>query len=105
MTGQDKNHELSIYDHINSVQSDHPGRRFIRKLFGHFYVNGPHGRHICLVHEPLGMNSSELLKWIPGQAMSLESLKPCIRQLLVVLDFLHSVAGITHTGNTVIPSL
>ncbi|KAE8334014.1 kinase-like domain-containing protein [Aspergillus sergii] len=29
--------------------------------------------------------------------MSLEDLKPCIRQLLVVLDFLHSIAHIIHT--------
>ncbi|KAF7180678.1 hypothetical protein CNMCM7691_009969 [Aspergillus felis] len=29
--------------------------------------------------------------------MTLESLKPCIRQLLVVLDFLHSAAHIIHT--------
>ncbi|KAB8208017.1 U4/U6 small nuclear ribonucleo protein PRP4 [Aspergillus parasiticus] len=40
---------------------------------------GPHGQHICLVHEPLGISASELMKWIPGRAMSLEDLKPYIQ--------------------------
>lgn len=85
---------------MDSVQTDHPGKRFIRKLLDHFIIEGPHGRHICLVHEPLGINANELLRWIPGQAMTLEEMKPCIRQLLIILDFMHSVSHIVHTGDT-----
>ncbi|KAE8419562.1 U4/U6 small nuclear ribonucleo protein PRP4 [Aspergillus pseudocaelatus] len=94
---RERNHELDIYHRINSVESDHPGKRFIRKLLNHFTIAGPHGQHICLVHEPLGISASELIRWVPGRAMSLEDLKPCIRQLLVVLDFLHSIAHVIHT--------
>ncbi|KAE8356038.1 U4/U6 small nuclear ribonucleo protein PRP4 [Aspergillus coremiiformis] len=94
---RERNHELDIYHRINSVETDHPGRRFIRKLLNHFTIAGPHGQHVCLVHEPLGISASELMKWIPGRAMSLEDLKACIRQLLVVLDFLHSIACVIHT--------
>ncbi|QMW28930.1 hypothetical protein G4B84_004265, partial [Aspergillus flavus NRRL3357] len=72
-------------------------RRFNRKLLNHFAIAGPHGQHICIVHEPLGISASELMKWIPGRAMSLKDLKPCIRQLLVVLDFLPSIAHVIHT--------
>lgn len=36
------------------------------------------------------------MKWAPGGAMTLEDMKPCIRQLLVVLDFLHSVCHINY---------
>lgn len=98
MLGQEREHELNVYKHINSVETDHPGRKFIRKMLGHFHVQGPSGSHICLVHEPLGMNANELLRHIPGRAMTLESMKPAIRQLLGVLDFLHSVAHLIHTG-------
>ncbi|KAE8165465.1 U4/U6 small nuclear ribonucleo protein PRP4 [Aspergillus tamarii] len=94
---RERNHELDIYHRINSVESDHPGKRFIRKLLNHFAITGPHGQHICLVHEPLGISASELIRWVPGRTMSLEDLKPCIRQLLVVLNFLHSIAHIIHT--------
>ncbi|PGH15875.1 hypothetical protein AJ80_05406 [Polytolypa hystricis UAMH7299] len=52
VTGQDRNHELKIYERINSVEASHPGRRFIRKLIDHFYIEGPHSRYTCLVHEP-----------------------------------------------------
>ncbi|KAE8151468.1 U4/U6 small nuclear ribonucleo protein PRP4 [Aspergillus avenaceus] len=106
--GQVREHELSIYNHINSVETDHPGRKFIRKLLGHFFVDGPHGRHICLVHQPLGINATDLLRKIPGRAMTLEDMKPAIRQLLGVLDFLHSVARVIHTDiqlkNLLLPS-
>jgi hypothetical protein len=40
----------------------------------------------------------------PGQAMTLDDLKPAIRQLLIALDFLHSECQIVHTGNTARPS-
>ncbi|PLB37031.1 uncharacterized protein BDW47DRAFT_118327 [Aspergillus candidus] len=50
-----------------------------------------------LNHSPLGISSSKPMQWIPGQAMTLEDLKPCIRQLLVILDFLHSEANVIHT--------
>ncbi|KAJ5551034.1 hypothetical protein N7461_005732 [Penicillium sp. DV-2018c] len=96
--GHAREHELNVYNPINTVETDHPGRKFIRKLFGHFFVDGPHGRHLCLVHEPCGVNATELLGRIPGRIMSLEDMKPAIRQLLGVLDFLHAVAHVVHTG-------
>lgn len=76
----------------------HPGKGFIRKLLDHFSIEGPHGRPTCLVHEALGISASELMQWIPGQAMILKDLKPCIRQLLVILNFLHSESHVVHTG-------
>ncbi|KAE8308394.1 kinase-like domain-containing protein [Aspergillus transmontanensis] len=95
--GQEREHELNVYKHITSIETDHPGRKFIRKMLSHFYVQGPSGRHICPVHEPLGMNANEFLRHIRSRTMTLESMKPAIRQLLGVLDFLHSVARLIHT--------
>lgn len=83
---------------MNLEGSKHPGRNFVRKLLDHFYIQGPHG-HVCLVHEPLGMSADVLVKMSPGQVMSLDDMKPGIRQLLVALDFLHSECHIVHTGN------
>ncbi|OJJ35884.1 hypothetical protein ASPWEDRAFT_51813 [Aspergillus wentii DTO 134E9] len=95
--GENREHELNIYNHINDINTNHPGRGFIRRLFGHFFVDGPKGRHVCLVHEPLGINASAWLQHVPGQKMTLGGMKSAIRQLLVTLDFLHSVAGVIHT--------
>ena len=99
VSGQEKtNRELDIYMHMNSIEAAHPGKRFVRKLLNHFSIRGPHGQHVCLVHEVLGMSSNELMKWLPRRAMSLSDMKPCIRQLLAILDFLHNVAGVVHTA-------
>ncbi|RAH74790.1 putative protein kinase [Aspergillus aculeatinus CBS 121060] len=88
VTGQNRDleRELDIYKHINSVEAQHPGKNFIRKLLNYFYLQGPHGCHACLVHEPLGMTADFL---------------PAIRQLLVALDFLHSECHIIHTDRTI----
>jgi non-specific serine/threonine protein kinase len=84
---------------MNLEGSKHPGRNFIRKLLDHFYIQGPYGRHVCLVHEPLEMTADILVKMSPGQVMTLDDMKPGIRQLLIALDFLHSECRIIHTGN------
>ncbi|OOF97573.1 hypothetical protein ASPCADRAFT_129253 [Aspergillus carbonarius ITEM 5010] len=98
VTGNNRTHELEIYKRMDAVEAHHPGKRFIRKLLDHFWIKGPHGQHICLVHQPLGMSADTLLrKYIPGKAMTLDEMKPCIRQLLIGLDFLHSAAHIIHT--------
>ncbi|QKX63522.1 uncharacterized protein TRUGW13939_10693, partial [Talaromyces rugulosus] len=101
VTGQDRDHEreLNVYKHMGLQETRHPGRNFVRKLLDHFYIQGPHGRYVCLVHEPLGMSADLLIKMSPGQAMSLDDMKPGIRQLLVALDYLYSECHIIHTGN------
>ncbi|KAE8137298.1 kinase-like domain-containing protein [Aspergillus pseudotamarii] len=99
ITGQSRNHEreLHIYKHMDMVETKHPGRNFLRKLLDHFYIQGPHGRHVCLVHEPLGTSADVLVKMSPGHVMTLDDMKPGIRQLLIALDFLHSECHIIHT--------
>lgn len=81
------------------MQTTHLGKSFIHKLLGHFYIEGPHGRrHICLVHQPLGLSVEQFLSFFPERVLSIEDLKPCLRQILGVLDFLHAEARIIHTG-------
>ncbi|KAE8406209.1 kinase-like protein [Aspergillus pseudonomiae] len=78
--GIERDHELRIYNHINSVRAD-----------------CPHGRHICLVLEPLGLSVDQFLWFFPEGVMTLDDLKPCLRQVLGVLDFLHTEANVIHT--------
>ncbi|KAL7658185.1 hypothetical protein ACMYSQ_004321 [Aspergillus niger] len=96
-SGQGRDHELNVYTHIDLIDTDHPGKKYIRKLCDHFYIDSTQGRHLCLVHQALGMNTSDLLQLKHGHRMTLEGMKPAIRQLLGALDFLHSVAHLIHT--------
>ncbi|RAH72515.1 U4/U6 small nuclear ribonucleoprotein PRP4 [Aspergillus aculeatinus CBS 121060] len=97
VSGQGREHELNVYTHIDCIETDHPGKKFVRKLFDHFYVDKCGLRHLCLVHQPLGVNTSDFLRLRNGRRVTLESMKSIIRQLLGALDFLHSVAGLIHT--------
>ncbi|KAK2791356.1 hypothetical protein FQN53_004537 [Emmonsiellopsis sp. PD_33] len=86
VTGSERTQELRVYDRFDSIETDHPGKRLIRQLLGSFEIQGPHGRHLCLVHEPLGINLDEALEYFPQRKFSLETLKPSLRQILVAFE-------------------
>ncbi|OJZ91062.1 hypothetical protein ASPFODRAFT_78101 [Aspergillus luchuensis CBS 106.47] len=89
--------ELAVYECINAVETDHAGKNLIRQLWDHFFLEGPHGRHRCLVHQPLGLSVDQFLYFFPGRLMNLDALKPCLRQVLGIVDFLHTEANVIHT--------
>ncbi|EFW16404.1 hypothetical protein D8B26_005743 [Coccidioides posadasii str. Silveira] len=94
-----KRDETVIYDRINAASNveRHPGCRFVRKLLTSFDIQGPHGKHLCVVHQALGMSMDQLLRFFPRRSIPMDSMKRCLRQLLITLDFLHTEAGIIHT--------
>nr|POE71817.1 serine/threonine-protein kinase srpk [Quercus suber] len=89
--------ELSICRHISSVSSEHPGREHVRKLLNSFEIEGPHGKHICLVCEPLGNSLGELSLLADG-ALESHIIRQTMRPILTALQFLHTEARIIHTG-------
>jgi serine/threonine protein kinase len=88
--------ELSIYQHINSLDSQHDGRDHIRKLVDSFVISGPHGEHTCLVHEALGMNLEDLQDLIG--VFPADLLRQGLREILRGMQFLHQEAEVVHTG-------
>jgi len=93
--------ELEIYRHIHTLSSDHDGRRCIRILLDSFEVDGPNGRHICLVHEPLGISFDEL-RTLTAEGMFDEDLvRQTFRHVLTGLEFLHKEAHVIHTGRAI----
>ena len=78
MTDKTKDHKLNIYYYLNAVECEHPRKRFIWILFNYFIITGPHGQHICLIYKSLETSASELLEWIPENAVTLEDIKVCI---------------------------
>ena len=90
--------ELPIYEHINSLRSEHQGRDHVRKLLETFSIKGPHGTHICLVHEPLGISFDEVRVGRPGGVFSAPLIREMFRWILRGLEFLHNEARVIHTG-------
>ncbi|KAK4899984.1 hypothetical protein LTR27_002747 [Elasticomyces elasticus] len=89
--------ELPIYDHINSLRSEHKGRTRVRALLDSFELEGPDGTHTCLVHEACGDTLYELQKLLPDQTYPPDLLRELLRPVLYGLEFLHSEANIIHT--------
>ena len=90
--------ELPIYRHVNGIRSEHGGGNYIRKLLDSFEVAGPHGTHVCLVHEALGMNMEELRELTPDRLFSADLARQSLRDILRGLHFLHTEAHVVHTG-------
>lgn len=89
--------ELRAYERLSHVKTDHPGRAFVRNILGHFKVEGPDEPHVCLVHEPLTMRTSELRPLLPNDRFTTDMLRAFCIYLLYALDFLHTDAGLIHT--------
>ncbi|PIA97368.1 SRSF protein kinase 2 [Cercospora beticola] len=90
--------ELPVYKYINNLkESSHEGRKYVRALRDHFELEGPHGNHICLVHETAGLNLEELRDLLPNQTFEPDLLRQSLRSILRGLHFLHSEVGVIHT--------
>lgn len=90
--------ELPIYEEINNLQTTHEGRKYVRKMYDSFELQGPHGTHICLVHQPLGISLGELKDLTPDGLFSPELIRQTLRCILTGLQFLHKEVRVIHTG-------
>lgn len=90
--------ELPIYEEINNLQTTHEGRKHVRKMYSSFELQGPHGTHICLVHQPLGISLGALKDLAPDGLFSPELIRQTLRCILTGLQFLHKQVRVIHTG-------
>ncbi|RMY89887.1 hypothetical protein D0861_03951 [Hortaea werneckii] len=90
--------EVLAYTRINSLESSHTGSFLVRKMLDTFEINNKDQKHTCLIHEPLGMSLETCRYCFPGGKLSDFMLKPILKHLIVALHFLHTEAGIVHTG-------
>ncbi|KAI6823566.1 kinase-like protein [Hortaea werneckii] len=66
-------------------------------MYDSFELQGPHVRHICLVHQPLGISLGELKQLTPDGVFSAELIRQTLRCILSGLQFLHKEARVIHT--------
>ncbi|KAF8465508.1 kinase-like domain-containing protein [Kalaharituber pfeilii] len=96
--------ELQILEHLrlNTSTFQHPGRKHIASLIDFFYINGPNGRHLALVLEPIGPMTTLVKEYYNGERLPGKLAREVSRQLLLAVDYLHqsNVAhGDIHMGN------
>lgn len=57
-----------------------------------FTIEGPHGPHICVVHEAPDMDLEQMHS---GEKLDIESIRSTMKQMLIMLDFLHTDCYLT----------
>jgi hypothetical protein len=92
------NRELEIYQHLQSIVTDHSGQESIRALSDSFKLQGPHGLHDVFVFQPLGFSLSDFQTTQPNKVFTRDLAVGVLCQVLPALDYLHKVANVTHTG-------
>jgi serine/threonine-protein kinase SRPK3 len=90
--------ELEILKQIRNIGQDHPGYNHVNQLLDNFRIQGPHGEHLCLVFEVLGMDMRNLRDRFEGNKLPMALLKQVARQTLLALDYLHTRCRIIHCG-------
>lgn len=89
--------ELEVYQHIKILSLDYNGRYYIRILLDSFEVDGPNGRHVCLVYELLGISFNELRTLTAEQMFDEDLIRQTFRHILTGLEFLYNEAHVIHT--------
>ena len=67
------------------------------RLYDHFEIDGPHGRHLCLVYTPLGQAVDSFRHSAPSQSLELLKVQMIIAEVMQALVQLHD-ADIIHTS-------
>ncbi|KAF1355821.1 non-specific serine/threonine protein kinase [Lizonia empirigonia] len=89
--------ELDFYEHVSSMESQHRGQAYIRGLYGEFELNGPTGKHLCLVHPPMHMTIRQLQYQNSAHKLNVPLLKWTLANMLKALSFLHDETKVVHT--------
>lgn len=76
---------------------DHFGKQLVRIVMDSFEVDGPHGKHACLLYQPLGMNLTEFQNLFPGNRFPKELIQRTIQLVLISVAFLHQ-NNVIHSG-------
>ncbi|KAK2958730.1 putative protein kinase [Blattamonas nauphoetae] len=87
--------EIKLLTHVTTGDPD--GIYSVVHLLDHFVIEGPNGKHMCMVFESLGPNLLTLIKQYNYSGIPLPITKYICRQILISLDYIHTHLSIIHT--------
>ncbi|KAJ5365979.1 hypothetical protein N7517_008865 [Penicillium concentricum] len=85
-------HMLKTYGWVHPPKPYEQSECPLHEVSDRFPIKGPRGPHICVVHEgpPIDPDQMHL-----GEKMDLESIRSTMKQMLVMMDFLHTDCYLT----------
>jgi serine/threonine-protein kinase SRPK3 len=93
----EQDNELDVYNSIRNSLVDHPGRSAIRALLDSFYIDGPNGKHQCLVHSPLWGSMYQLRRLSSDEKLPEVLVAIMLKRIFQALDLLHNECHVAHT--------
>lgn len=95
--GSELDAELDVYRRIEKSSKHHLGRSAVRSLLDSFDIDGPSGRHKCLVNLPLWESALKLkyrnsIRRLPEPLVAF-----MLKRLCRALDLLHTECHVAHT--------
>jgi hypothetical protein len=100
---EESRHELNISNHIAASALGNQALDFIRLVKESFEISGPHGRHLCLVFQPMRESIWLLRRRFGADKVKIEMIdnfKHFIGNMLEGLAVLHSKCHVIHTGKS-----
>ncbi|PNY27627.1 SRSF protein kinase 3, partial [Tolypocladium capitatum] len=97
------NQELKVYRHLAGINTEHPGREYVRRVEDSFKLKGPNGEHDVFVMMPLGMSLRTLQEMQKDDVLQQNLVVRALDQVLLGLNFLHE-ADVIHTGKCLFPT-
>ncbi|KAI0628023.1 kinase-like domain-containing protein [Trametes polyzona] len=94
---QERLQELAFMRCMQERSPQHPGHQHIIQLREDFYQRGPHGRHLCLVMEPLLQDLRSLSLRFPDRLTPPHLARLLSRQIVLGVQYLHEECNIIHT--------
>ncbi|KAL2201500.1 kinase-like domain-containing protein [Corynascus similis CBS 632.67] len=98
-----ENHELEILQHVHANDlPSHPGRNSVMQLLDSFFHEGPNGRHLCVVLEPLGPSVSWVAEKSQNYRLKADFARRVSARIVEAVTYLHSCGvahGDIHMGN------
>ena len=92
--------ESRILRRLTDTNQRHEGYSVVRTLLDCFEVPGPHGSHICMVHEPMREPISIFRHHFQGKHFDPDLLRSIVKILLQGLDYQHRQCHVIHTGQS-----
>jgi serine/threonine protein kinase len=93
-------HESDYLRRVLTADPTHPGFRHNLHLLDEFRLQGPNGRHLCLVTELLGERLDQYAKRFPHGKVPMAIIKTLSRQIINAILYLHEKCNIIHTGES-----
>ncbi len=91
--------ELEFFQHLRRQNPGHVGYPYVVHLTDSFYIDRPHGRHLCVVTEMALCNLLSIAEQSCSEYRIPEyGAKRVIQDVLSALDYVHNDCNIIHMG-------